>query len=173
MFNTCMNDDFLSYNRGCGRASDNCGCNFGCNSCNANTFGSSCCNAYRTSCPRAMSCGPRPASCCPCQASCCPQQQCPPIIPLPSPLILSPESGQTITTATPVISGMASPNNRVTVCISGQNCLQTVADAVGLFSLAVTTPLTAGNYTLTATQSDTCGNISERTTSAFTVELAE
>ncbi|EPX56913.1 Large repetitive protein [Cystobacter fuscus DSM 2262] len=74
--------------------------------------------------------------------------------------------------ATPIYSGTAEPGSTVTVIVDGSPLPQTVtADANGNWSLTPTTPLDQGPHTVTATATDTAGNVSTSSnTNTFTVD---
>ena len=85
------------------------------------------------------------------------------------PTILTPEDGSIITDSQPMISGIAEPGNQVEVCIEG-NCIITIADENGLFSVQFEPPLENGLHTITVTQTNNCGRTSAAAISTFTIE---
>ena len=74
--------------------------------------------------------------------------------PIPLPVILSPQEGQTINTPQLLITGTAIPGYIVTLCITNGACVSTTADASGNFVAQYPYSLANGQYTLNAYQQD-------------------
>ncbi len=90
--------------------------------------------------------------------------------PLP-PLITSPSAGSTITTGSPVITGLAEANAQVRVEVDGVVVGTVTADASGQWNLPVPAPLADGAHAARATAIDSVGNASATSQPvAFTVD---
>lgn len=82
--------------------------------------------------------------------------------------ITAPDEGEVLTTPTPTISGTATPGQTVTVSIDGVVVGTVTAGADGSWSLPLTTPLSDGAHTATATVSTAAGDATDST--AFVVD---
>ncbi|HVE84923.1 MAG TPA: Ig-like domain-containing protein, partial [Myxococcales bacterium] len=92
-------------------------------------------------------------------------------VPPPPPVIVSPGSGASISSRTPVISGTAEGNSSVTVAVDGYLVGVAVADASGAWSCQSTLSFTQGAHSLTAQAQDAAGNQGPATSpSLFTVD---
>lgn len=67
------------------------------------------------------------------------------------------------------VSGFAHPGNTVSICITNFGCIETIVLADGSFNHTFAGPFPDGEYTLTATQRDAAGDISQETTRRFNV----
>ncbi|MBX7100183.1 MAG: DUF11 domain-containing protein, partial [Myxococcaceae bacterium] len=76
-----------------------------------------------------------------------------------APSLLSPSASAT-TSLTPTFAGIADPLTTVTVKVDGATVCTGVADDLGRFTCAATTPLAAGAHQATATAADAAGNAS-------------
>ncbi|MDY7225554.1 Ig-like domain-containing protein [Hyalangium rubrum] len=93
----------------------------------------------------------------------------------PSPTITGPTPGQVLTDTTPTITGTAEPGSTVTVYIDGSTtpACTAVANASGVWSCDVGTPLPEGPHTVTATATDDLGNTSPPTSPVpFTIDIS-
>lgn len=71
------------------------------------------------------------------------------------PVILSPESNIVSEDRRPVISGVAEPESRISVCLSGIGCLHVLTNEQGHFHVQFPGALPNGTYTIVVTQ-DNC-----------------
>jgi MYXO-CTERM domain-containing protein len=78
--------------------------------------------------------------------------------PPPAPVLTGPAA--LVNTATPTLSGTAEPGSTVTVSLDGTPVGTATADALGVWSLVVGSPLYKGPYTATAISVDGAGNTS-------------
>jgi N-acetylneuraminic acid mutarotase len=78
--------------------------------------------------------------------------------PPPAPVLTAPAA--LVNTPTPAIAGTAEAGSTVTVSLDGTPVGTVTADALGDWSLEVTSPLEPGPYTATATATDAVGNTS-------------
>ncbi|MBW9095049.1 hypothetical protein JNB62_15275 [Microbacterium jejuense] len=76
-----------------------------------------------------------------------------------APVITSPTDGSSTTDTTPTVTGTAEPGSTVTVIIDGVIVGGTTADENGDWTFTPTSPLTPGAHTITATATDTAGNV--------------
>ncbi|PUA79096.1 Ig-like domain-containing protein, partial [Nocardioides currus] len=88
-----------------------------------------------------------------------------------APVITTPANGSTTTNTTPVISGTAEPGSTVTVTEGGTTICTAQTGPLGNWSCTPTTPLPAGQHTVSATATDAAGNTSPAATTAFTVAV--
>lgn len=119
---------------------------------------------------------PHPGQC-RCMVTCCPPGCClphlpcrPPVPPCPTParpVILSPVDGEQVE-GTLVVSGTAEPGNLVSVCINGF-CYDTVADVTGQWSLVIEQVFGEGTHSITARQTNSCGQVSDEARVTFVV----
>ncbi len=72
---------------------------------------------------------------------------------------------------TPVLNGTADPNGSVEILVDGVSASVTTADALGAWSVTLTTPLAEGERTITAVSTDLAGNVSAAGTLLVTVDL--
>ncbi|MCB9619268.1 MAG: DUF4215 domain-containing protein [Sandaracinus sp.] len=84
--------------------------------------------------------------------------------------IVTPADGTRVMTGTPTISGTAEPGAMVTVSVDGTELGTVTADGSGNWSIDVTTALTEGPHSASASATDTLGNTAS-TESDFTVDL--
>ncbi|MCB9631132.1 MAG: DUF4215 domain-containing protein [Sandaracinus sp.] len=84
--------------------------------------------------------------------------------------ITLPADGARVMTATPTITGTAEPGATVTVSVDGTEIGTVTADGSGNWSVDVTTALTEGPHTASASATDTLGNTAT-TENDFTVDL--
>jgi MYXO-CTERM domain-containing protein len=78
---------------------------------------------------------------------------------------------ETVTTATPIISGTAEAGSTVSVTVDGAGVGTTKANASGAWSYTPASPLSQGAHTATATATDAAGNTSQASASrGFTVD---
>lgn len=89
------------------------------------------------------------------------------------PRIEAPQDGETVCERQPVISGQAASGNAVIVCLSGFGCLETAADASGVYRAQFDALLPDDLYVVTATQRDAAGNTSEEAQSRFVVSVPQ
>ncbi|MCE9672523.1 Ig-like domain-containing protein [Myxococcus stipitatus] len=89
-----------------------------------------------------------------------------------APVIVSPEDGTTLATATPVFRGTAEPYAQVTVEVDGDVLGTVTADPDGNWSLTSPEVLTDGPHTVEATATDKAGNTSEATSHDFSIDLS-
>ncbi|WP_158079847.1 Ig-like domain-containing protein [Archangium sp. Cb G35] len=78
--------------------------------------------------------------------------------PPPTPVLTAPAAF--VNTPTPTLAGTAEPGSTVTVSLEGMPVGTVTADALGVWSLVVGTPLSEGPYTATAIAVDGTGNAS-------------
>lgn len=71
-------------------------------------------------------------------------------VPAYPPLLLSPATGDVLTTRQPVLLGLAEPASEVSVMVDGAEVARILADRQGQWAFQVTTPLPEGEVTLTA-----------------------
>ncbi|MEU6134591.1 Ig-like domain-containing protein [Nocardioides sp. NPDC047086] len=90
-----------------------------------------------------------------------------------APVITSPTDGSTTSDTTPTITGTGEPGATVEVTIDGQVVGEATVDADGNWELPLTDPLADGEHTVTATQTDQAGNVSDPSAPVtFTVDAA-
>jgi hypothetical protein len=87
-----------------------------------------------------------------------------------APVITGPADGSVTGDSTPTVTGTAEPGATVTVVLAGTTYPTTADPSTGAWSVQVTTPLTDGPYTVTATATDAAGNTSPAASNAFTVD---
>ena len=89
-----------------------------------------------------------------------------------APTITAPISGSTVITATPTFAGTGEPGATISVTNESGDVLCTVVvDGSGNWTCTPTTPLTAGEQTVSVVQIDPAGNISDPTPVTFTVDV--
>ena len=132
----------------------------------------SCCKAEKGD-PKCPCTAPPPIDECGCGCGCgCnpfpPVPPCPYLLP---PVITTPVFGTTISpTSSFTVSGTAGPHNPVAVCV-GELCSTVSADHFGNWSYLYSGPtLAVGPLTITAYQTDSCGQVSETVSVIITVE---
>lgn len=84
--------------------------------------------------------------------------------------ITSPADGTRVMTTTPTISGTTEPGASVVVSVDGTEIGTVTADGAGNWSIMVTTALTEGPHSASASATDTLGNMASAE-SDFTVDL--
>ncbi|HEX5750978.1 MAG TPA: Ig-like domain-containing protein [Archangium sp.] len=84
------------------------------------------------------------------------------IRPPPSPDVVEPADGATVSTGTPAISGKAVPKSTVTIYIDGRKSGVALADESGNWTFRPPVPLEVGEHRLTTEATDEAGNTSER-----------
>ncbi len=82
----------------------------------------------------------------------------------PAPTVVVPVTGAGLATSTPAMSGTAEAGSTVTVVIDGVSVGSVVANSSGIWAFSVTTPLSDGAHTLSATARDVAGNVSASST---------
>jgi hypothetical protein len=88
-----------------------------------------------------------------------------------APVIESPDDGDVVDTATPLITGTAVANSTVTVIIDGTEAGTTTADDTGAWTFTPPGPLAEGEHTVVATATDAAGNVSpESNEVTFTID---
>ena len=92
--------------------------------------------------------------------------------PPPAPVLTAPAAF--VNTATPTIAGTAEAGSTVTVSLDGAPVGTVTADALGVWSLVVASPLDQGPYTATAISVDGAGNTSPSSAPrTFTVDMVD
>ncbi|MBX5481091.1 MAG: adhesin [Myxococcaceae bacterium] len=94
------------------------------------------------------------------------------LLPPPAPVILTPASGSSVNTTTPVLSGTAEPNATIDVVVDGTLVGTVTADSGGAWSYTLTSgqALTNGVHTVSATATDGAGNTGPTASQSFTVD---
>jgi flagellar hook assembly protein FlgD len=87
-----------------------------------------------------------------------------------APVITSPAEGSTTTDTTPLVTGTGEPGATVEVKIDGVVVGTTTVKPDGTWELQVTEPLSGGEHTVSATQTDEAGNTSPAASNTFTVD---
>ncbi|SEK36959.1 Ig-like domain (group 3) [Stigmatella aurantiaca] len=88
-----------------------------------------------------------------------------------APVVITPANGSTTQDTTPTYSGTAEANSTVTVIVDGTAVGTTTANASGAWSFTPTAPLTDGSHTVSATATDSVGNVSASSnTNTFIVD---
>jgi hypothetical protein len=90
----------------------------------------------------------------------------------PSVSVSEPGDGVTITTGTPVVSGVSEPGNQVRVLLDDAELCVATAGIDGVWTCAVVFPLADGQHTLAVVATDASGNASAPATTTFQVEIA-
>ncbi|MFE7226184.1 Ig-like domain-containing protein, partial [Nocardioides sp. NPDC057577] len=90
-----------------------------------------------------------------------------------APVITSPADGSTTSDNTPTVTGTGEPGATVEVTIDGEVVGEATVNPDGIWELPLTEPLADGEHTVTATQTDEAGNVSEPSAPVtFTVDAA-
>ncbi len=89
-----------------------------------------------------------------------------------APVIATPANGSTTSDTTPVYSGSAEPNSKLTLVIDGVAYGPITVGDNGQWSFPAPTELKGGQHTVTATTVDAAGNVSPQASSTFTVDAA-
>jgi hypothetical protein len=87
-----------------------------------------------------------------------------------APVITSPADGSKTTDTTPVVGGTGEPGATVTVSVDGEVVGDATVGSDGTWTLPLTDPLSGGDHTVTATQTDPAGNTSDPASNTFTVD---
>ncbi len=90
----------------------------------------------------------------------------------PTVTISQPGAGAIVGVNNPMISGMSDPGATVVVRMDGQEVGTVTADAAGVWTLALSTPLADGAHAVSVTATDAAGNVGEPVTRDFTVDTS-
>ncbi|WP_225409064.1 adventurous gliding motility protein AgmC [Stigmatella hybrida] len=81
-------------------------------------------------------------------------------VPPAAPVVTTPANGSTTNDNTPTYSGTAEPGSTVAIIVDGTTAGTAIVDGSGNWTFTPTTPLSEGPHTVSATASDTAGNVS-------------